>query len=90
MKTCSSTKIFPANRTTYFSQLLKTTLLSEAIILEYLFKFSSNNTRTNCKICSKLAIETPFVVLVYLLLTSNILNVLLQCFFADFEHLTAL
>ena len=82
MKTCSSTKIFPANRTIYFSQLLKTTLLSETIILEYLFKLAAITLEQIAK--------TPFVVLVYLLLTSNILNVLLQCFFADFEHPNAL
>ena len=41
MKTCSSTNIFPGNRTIYFSQLLKTTLLPETIILEYLFKLAA-------------------------------------------------
>ena len=49
MKTCSSTNIFPANTTRYFSQLLKTTLMSETRILEYLFEFSSNNSKINCK-----------------------------------------
>ena len=80
MKTCSSTKTFPVNRTRYFPQLLKTTLLSETRVLEYLLEFSSNNSRINCKICSKLALETPDVVLVYLLLTLNIFDVFFQCF----------
>ena len=75
MKTCSSTKTFPVNRTRYFSQLLKTTLLSETRVLEYLLEFSSNNSRINCKICSKLTLETPDVVLVYLLLTLNIFDI---------------
>ena len=37
----------------------------------YLFKFSNNNSRIKCEICSKLAIEAPAVVLGYLLLTLN-------------------
>ena len=80
MKTRSSTNIFPGNRTRYFSQLLKTTLLSETRVLEYLFQFNGNSSRLNFKTCSKLTIETPDVVLVHLLLTLNIFDELFQCF----------
>ena len=42
-----------------------------------LFKVENRNTRTSCKICSKL----PGVVLVSLLLTLNIFHTLFQCFY---------
>ena len=41
----------------------------------YLFEFSNNtNSRIKCKLCSKLTIEVPDVVLVSLLLTLNIFD----------------
>ena len=48
------------------------------------FKFSNNNSRIKCEICSE--------VLVSLLLTLNIFNkflVLFIYFFAEFEHVNA-
>ena len=73
----------------HFSQLLKTDLLAETRVSEYLFKFSNTNSRINCKICSKLTTEASDVILVSLLLTLNIFDVLFQCFLADFKHLNA-
>ena len=80
MKTCSSTKFSqPIGQYishSYWKQLYCLKLEFCSIF----FKFSSSNSRINCKICSKLTIETPDVVLVYLLLTSNIFDVLFQFF----------
>ena len=42
----------------------------------YLFEFSNTNSRINCKICLKLTVEVPDVVLVSLLLTLNIFDTL--------------
>ena len=49
-------------------------------------KFSNINSRTKCEMCSKLAQELPDVALVSLLLTFNVFDRLLYCFFADFKH----
>ena len=42
----------------------------------YLLKVNNRNTRTKCKICSKLTIKTPGVVLMTLLLILNIFHTL--------------
>ena len=46
----------------------------------YLFKFSSNNSRIKCKMCSKLTIEEPYIILVFLLLALNIVDIILISF----------
>ena len=46
----------------------------------YLFEFSYNNSRIKCKICSKLLIKAPDIVLVSLWLTLNIFDMLLLLF----------
>ena len=48
-----------------------------------MFKVSNNNRRIKCKICSKLTIEAA-VILVSLLLTLNINDTFLVCFFFFF------
>ena len=80
-------QIVTTHRTIYFSQLLKTNLLPETRVPKtrgpnsiYLLEFSNSNI-INCKICSKLTREAPDVVLVSLMLTLNIFDTLLQCFF---------
>ena len=79
MKTCSPTD-FPTHRAIYLSQLLKTNLLFETSLSDtttiYLFKFSHDNSRIKCEICSKLKIEAPEVNLVCLLLTVNIFDIM--------------
>ena len=47
----------------------------------YLVKFSNNNSRIKCKICSKLTVEAPDIVLVSLLLTLITFYVLFECYF---------
>ena len=45
----------------------------------YVFQVNNKNTRRKCKICSKSTIKTP--VLVFLLLTLNILHFFFYCFY---------
>ena len=47
----------------------------------YMFKVNNGNTRTRCEICSKLTTTTPGVCLVTLLLTLNIFQILIWCFY---------
>ena len=60
MKTYSPTN-FLGHRTIYFSQLLKTNLLSETTVSQaqpaLMSEFSNINGRMKCEICSKLTIE---------------------------------
>ena len=86
MKTCIS-KAFLQQQDNIFLTIIENNSLSETNVFEYLFEFSSNNSRINCKICSKLTIETPDVVLVYLLLTSNIFDTC-QIHLASVTHMT--
>ena len=69
----------------YISQFLKTNLLCETIYFQtqpaFIFlKFSNNNGRIKCEICSKLTIEATDIVLVSLLLTLNLLDTCLVFF----------
>ena len=80
-----SQQIFPAHRTIYFSHLLKTNFLSGPTKI-YLQESSNINNRIKCRICSKLTIEAPDVILVSLLLTLNIFVTFFWCFLADFVN----
>ena len=53
----------------------------------YLFEFSNINSRIKCKICLKLPVELPDVVLVSLLLTLNKFDLLFLCVFAALNML---
>ena len=63
----------------------------------YLLKVNNRNTRTRCKICSKLTIKSPKrhqndaigLVLVCLLLTLNILHTYSIVSIVNFEHVIA-
>ena len=62
-------QIFPAHRTIYFSQLLKTNL-SKTTISQAQPAFI--DSRIKCEICSKLIAKASDIILVSLLLTFNI------------------
>ena len=92
MKTLLTQQIFLAHRATYFPQLLKTSLLSETIFSQaqaafFMSKFSNNNHRIKCEICSNLTIEAPHIALLSLLLTLNIFARF--SIFADLENVNA-
>ena len=51
----------------------------------YLLEVNNKITITRCEICSKLAITTPVLVVLLLILTLNIFYTLLLCFIVNFE-----
>ena len=64
MKISSPTKIVPAHRAIYFSQLVKAHLLPKTIVSQaqltfFFLEFSNHNSSTKCEISSKLTTETP-------------------------------
>ena len=91
MKTCSPTNFTGLYNTLYFPQLLEGNL-SETVISQTQTAFICSaiiTVRIKCKLCSKLTVEAPDVILVLLFLTFNILDHCSSVFFAGFEHVNA-
>ena len=87
MRSCTSCGFFTV-KSIIFSKILRTYLVDDIqLFSRYLFKVNDRNTRKRCKTFSKLITKTAEdIVLVFLLLTLNILLILNKPILAGFLY----